>query len=95
MRPNPFTPNTDGYNDMVVFSYPKMFSEQAQLQIYDKRKQLVFERDMDPIARYVDFDSRIWDGIDTQGEPAKPGVYFYLIIRNGEVICEGTVVLVR
>ncbi len=95
MRPNPFTPNTDGYNDIVAFSYPKMFSEDAKLQIFDKRKQLIFEREMPPIGRYIDFDTRIWDGRDTNGKDAKPGVYFYIISRGGEVICEGTVVLVR
>ena len=95
MHPNPFTPDGDGINEIAVFDYPYMFSEDAELQIYDLRNVLVFSRHIDHISEASDFLSRSWDGRDKNGNPLPEGLYLWIIISNGEVVCNGTVVLAR
>jgi hypothetical protein len=94
-HPNPFTPNSDNYNDIAVFDWPYMFTEGAKIQIFDRRKQLVFERDVEPISQPTEFIRRSWDGRDNKGQLCLPGIYLYLVTKKGEVICEGTITLVR
>ncbi len=93
--PNPFSPNLDGYNDISVFDWPYMFTEGAKIQIFDKRKQLVFEKEIDAVDQLADYDVRSWDGRDKNGEKMNQGVYIYIITKDGEVVCEGTFVLIR
>jgi len=93
--PNPFTPNRDGYNDEVIFDYPRMFSSDAELKILDKRNQLIYEKKLSSIVSYSDYESRLWDGKDRSGNAADPGLYIYMILRDGEVLCNGTILLVR
>jgi hypothetical protein len=53
--PNPITPNSDGYNDKILFSFPFMFSKDSELKIFDRRNHhLVFERKMIKIDDYYD-----------------------------------------
>ncbi len=93
--PNPFTPNDDGYNDAICFNYPEMFTKQSKLMVFDKRKQLVYETKIGPASDLVADPSRMWNGSDTNGQKLMPGLYFYIIDLDGEIVCEGTVTLVR
>ncbi len=93
--PNPFTPNGDDYNDISVFDYPYMFTEDAHLMIFDKRRQLVFEKDIEHVDQSYEYMPRSWDGLDSNGKKCLPGVYIYLISKGDEVICEGTLIIVR
>ncbi|MFP4458406.1 MAG: gliding motility-associated C-terminal domain-containing protein [Candidatus Zixiibacteriota bacterium] len=95
VQPNPFTPNDDGYNDIALFAFPEMFSEGSELEIYDKRKKLVYKGDMNSITRYDTEVIRQWNGTDNNNKNLRPGVYFYIIKRDGELICEGTITLIR
>ena len=95
VHPNPFTPNGDGVNEYAVFDYPYMYSEGAELRIYDLRNVLVYHRRLDAIGDVGDFLSRSWSGVDDSGRKLPEGLYIWLIIRDGEVICNGTVTLVR
>jgi len=95
VHPNPFTPNGDGINDYAIFDYPKMFRLDAELSIYDLKDVLVYHRKLKRIGRISDFLSRSWDGRDNEGNKLPPGLYIWVIIQRGEVICSGTVVLAR
>ena len=95
VHPNPFTPDGDNVNEFAVFDYPYMFSEDAELQIYDLRNVLVYKRHINHISEISDFLSRSWDGKDLNGNPLPEGLYLWIIISNGEVVCNGTVVLAR
>ncbi|GEM_PF-2508215 len=84
-RPNPFSPNSDLVNDEVKFTYPGMSLEGAKIEIYDARGRLA--------AKLEDISS--WDGRDLAGNPLPKGIYVYLVIRGGEVLCKGTVHIAR
>ncbi|MFP4458407.1 MAG: gliding motility-associated C-terminal domain-containing protein [Candidatus Zixiibacteriota bacterium] len=94
-QPNPFTPNDDEYNDIIVFDYPFMFSEAAELKIFNKNKTLIYEERLNPISSRNDYERRRWLGTDNDGKKLSPGLYFYTISRDNEVICEGTLTLIR
>jgi hypothetical protein len=72
-----------------------MASQEAKLQIFTKRRVLVYEKDINGFDP-SEFNTRWWDGTNTKNNRrAEPGIYLYLITKDGEAICEGTVVLVR
>jgi len=94
--PNPFTPNGDGTNDIAVFNYPFMFSETAELAIYTTRNVEVFRTTIDMTTRdIIELIPRCWNGKDMRGVIMPEGLYIYIIVRDGKIICNGTVVLVR
>ena len=90
--PIPFTPNGDVYNPVVWFSYPGMETEGAELYIYTVRGQEVFHKYIPPtVAEGENF----WDGKTNKGTPAPIGAYTYIILRDGKLLCSGTVLLAR
>ena len=95
VHPNPFTPNGDNVNEIAVFDYPYMFSEEAKLMIFDLRNVLVYERELRNITSFSDFDARDWDGTDNSGNKVPEGLYIWMIVKGGEVICNGTVAVAR
>ncbi len=72
-----------------------MFSTDAELKVLNKRNELVYTKTLSSILSYSDYEARLWDGTDGHGAPADPGLYVYMIMRNGEVLCNGTILLVR
>ncbi|MCD6595512.1 gliding motility-associated C-terminal domain-containing protein [bacterium] len=95
LHPNPFTPNNDGKNDITIFDYPNMFSETAELAIYDIRGTEVYRKNIGPVGGFEDITPREWTGIDKKNTPLPPGIYMYIILSNGEVICSGTLVIAK
>ena len=95
LYPNPFTPNGDAINDFAVFDYPEMFSGEAELMIFDMSNRLVYSEKIGPVSAFEDFDNRRWLGKDGQGKAVRPGLYVYVIKQEGEIICNGTVILQR
>ncbi len=88
---DPFTPNRDGYNDEVVFFWPRFYSSGAEISIYDMRGI--------PVRRYSvppgDFKTAAWDGQDDNNRKCPAGVYIYIIEVDGKRICKGTITLAR
>ncbi|MCK5833132.1 gliding motility-associated C-terminal domain-containing protein [bacterium] len=79
--PNPFSPNGDLINDEVKFAYPGQAIEQATVEIYDVKGR--------PVVTLEDISN--WNGMDSSNNPLPKGVYVYVIIRDGKVLCKGTI----
>mgnify|MGYP006948911226 CR=1 FL=1 len=92
-EPDVFTPNGDEYNPVVRFIYPKMDIDPSTLNIYDAKARHV--REIEVVNAFPESGDAFWDGIDSDGNPARPGLYIYTITSNGKVLCRGTVVLAR
>jgi hypothetical protein len=43
----------------------------------------------------AEFENRRWHGIDGTGNAVRPGLYLYIIEKDGEILCNGTVILQR
>jgi len=89
---NPITPaNQDGFNDYTVFSFPNMRSTKLDktIYIYDRYNHLVRE-----ISEPTE-NGWVWDGRDDDGNFVPQGVYVYVIVVDGEAVCNGTVSVAR
>ncbi|MBN2542969.1 gliding motility-associated C-terminal domain-containing protein [bacterium] len=93
--PNPFTPNGDDYNDIIYFIYPKMYSQEAELKIYNLRNVLVYQETIPPQMGRIYSEKNLWDGKDSNGKMVPEGIYIYAITVDGKVVCNGTIVLAR
>lgn len=83
--PNPFTPNSDGVNDVVSFYFDNPNNAEAVIRIFDLRGALV---------RKLENGSTSWDGLDDEGMPVEMGVYIFQVELEDKV--EGsTIVLAR
>jgi len=87
--PNPCTPNGDGWNDVVNFIVPESASANAEVFIYGLSGNIVRTL-TSGTTTYLQ-----WDGTDDNGIQAKPGVYLYNVLSQGESIAAGTVTLMR
>ncbi|MEM2991214.1 MAG: gliding motility-associated C-terminal domain-containing protein, partial [Halobacteria archaeon] len=94
-HPNPFTPNSDGYNDIVIFNYPNMFSQDAELIIYNRWNEEIIRKSLYRVRDFFTISKRFWDGKDKTGKPVQPGVYIYVIKMRGEIVCSGTITVAR
>jgi len=90
--PIPFTPNDDGANDVVWFEYPNMFYDGADVEIFDLEGRRIFTAQFPPTRPEA---QAFWSGVRTDSKLAIPGTYIYVITRDNEVLCKGSLVLVR
>ena len=92
VRPNPFTPNNDGYNDVVRFSFPPLPAGHDAVC-----KLFVYDMNGSEVSSFSSSGKRefIWDGSNRWGRPSEPGVYIYLIREGGETVANGTITLIR
>ncbi|MBN1755343.1 gliding motility-associated C-terminal domain-containing protein [bacterium] len=91
--PNPITPNNDLKNDYVTFTFPNMVfkAPDSEILLFSLDGNLVRElKEADRVS-----DKWVWDGNDNGGQPVKQGVYIYIIKSDDNVICNGTVTVVR
>lgn len=77
VAPNPFTPNGDGINDVVQFSFPvfKIQNQKAiKLEVYSLAGRLL--RRMEKTKEHASGFHRLsWDGRDESGQLLPPGLY--------------------
>ena len=89
VRPNPFTPNDDGFNDGVEFNFAEFRLTQPSLKILNFEGRLVRT-----ITNTEGF-AFLWDGRGENGEEQPPGVYLYIVEDGSEVVAHGSVTLAR
>ncbi len=89
VRPNPFTPNRDGFNDEAVFDFSKFVVSQPELRIFNFKGQLLATLSNPFGPRFS------WDGRDANGREQKPGLYLYILSDNSKRLTSGYVVLAR
>ena len=96
--PNPFTPNGDGINDEVTFSFDLFLvldQVDVQLEIYDLSGRRIAQiQTDDSTAGSLQVE---WDGRDSQGQVAPPGIYLYRLaidLDNTSTERSGTLSLV-
>ncbi len=82
--PNVFTPNNDGFNDLLVFRTNG--KDLYSVEIYSRTGSLVFRQSAYTIS---------WDGKNPSGEDVYPGVYYYVIQYEGKYISNGFFHLIR
>ncbi len=85
-HPDPFTPNNDGFNDIVYFTYPHMERENCIIRIYTMESELI---------RTLPYGMSYWNGLDDNGRAVRRGLYLYTISVDGNVVCSGSVLLIR
>jgi len=92
--PDAFSPNNDGHNDLFyVLGGPPNSTIKAMI-VYNRWGQQLFA-----VHNAVPGDPRFgWDGY-SNGRPAAPGTYVYIVVMDtpgaGEKVYKGTVILIR
>jgi hypothetical protein len=89
VRPNPFTPNNDGYNDEVKFDYAGLGLQNPSLQIFDANGIAVWSSNGPSAGQFT------WNGRDDRGREVVPGVYLYSLRDRGNNVASGYVVVAR
>jgi len=89
VRPNPFTPNNDGFNDHVEFDYAGLGLRNPSLQIFDANGIPIWSSNSPAAGRFR------WNGRDDRGREVIPGVYLYTLRDQGNNVASGYVVVAR
>ncbi len=89
VRPNPFTPNGDGYNDAIEFNFSGLNLDSPSLHIFDANGVPVWVNKPQNGKIYA------WDGRDEEGKDLQPGVYLYTLLDGGSNVASGYVVIAR
>ena len=88
---DPFTPNSDGYNDDVSIFWPGFYRDGAEIEIFDMRGARV-RRIAAPAGK---IEEAAWDGLDENNRKCPGGVYIYIVKIDGKRVCSGTITLAR
>ena len=87
-RPNPFTPNNDGYNDSIVFTISDLFGATSpEVSIYTLKGKKVID------LPSTGNNTSTWDGYNERNERMSPGTYLYVVKVNGDVVQKGSILL--
>jgi gliding motility-associated-like protein len=73
-KPNVFTPNGDGMNDVFYLKTNGSFAPCTRMHIYNRWGQLLFKSSGNNLR---------WDAHTSAGKKVPPGTYFYTLIVNG------------
>jgi hypothetical protein len=72
--PNPFSPDSDGHEDVTVITYQlPMQTSYVNLRVYDVRGRLI--RTLKGASPSGSAGSVVWDGRDDEGRMARMGIY--------------------
>jgi len=82
------TPNGDGRNDSVVFTFENQRDSEVKGRIFDMKGALVADMGPGPVA-----NSLIWDA-KSGGSPVAGGVYIYQIQGEGKTH-NGTIIVIK
>jgi len=85
-RPQILTPNGDGINDIVYFQYPKMIFGDGIINIFDLEGEGIWESEHGAV---------IWDCRSSTGSIVLSGLYLYTVTVEGEVVCSGSLTVIR
>ncbi|MFN3966743.1 MAG: gliding motility-associated C-terminal domain-containing protein, partial [Endomicrobiia bacterium] len=85
-----FTPNGDGINDEIKFSFINNTGEQVSGEIYDLSGAFVKKMEL----KSDQGDYLVWDGKNDSGENARKGIYIYQI-KVGSKVYTGTIIVAR
>lgn len=89
VRPNPFTPNEDGFNDAVEFNFSTLNLSAPALRIFDVEGRAVVQEENLSSGVFV------WRGRDRNGRALPPGIYLYSLQERGKNLANGHIVLAR
>ncbi|NUO78785.1 gliding motility-associated C-terminal domain-containing protein [candidate division KSB1 bacterium] len=89
VRPNPFTPNHDGFNDAVEFNFATLDLDSPALRIFDVDGVAVLSEDNLRAGLFI------WNGRDRHGRELPPGIYLYSLQDRGKNVANGYIVLAR
>jgi len=90
VSPNPFTPNSDGYNDQVNFDFSELFNiTNPSVQILNLEGQLIRNFGIQDSVNGV----ITWDGRDKSGRIMRPGVFLYAVFNDGKLLSRGSITL--
>ena len=87
--PDPFTPNGDGFNDYVEFSFSEHYNREPVIQIFSLRGEKICELDG------LTGNAYRWNGKDSNGNDVEPGVYIYILRLEDNQTSNGTITLIR
>lgn len=91
--PRIFSPNNDGFNDVVYFALDNPTLDGVSGKILDLSGGTV--ADLSPAGPLgPTLDSLVWDGRDRSGAVVPAGVYIYLI-EGGRQVLSGVVTVAR
>jgi hypothetical protein len=91
--PVPFTPNGDGFNDIVNVVVQNPNGSATNGTIFDLDGRLVSHMTL-PAQTAGTSTTLTWNGSDTSGRTAPSGLYVYQVLGDGKVIT-GTVAVAR
>lgn len=83
------TPNGDGANEVVIFSFSNPFDSAVTLRILD-----LMGVEITAVSAAPGQNQLQWDGRGPSGEPVRSGIYIYQIESEGRAF-SGSVVVAR
>ncbi|MDZ7292797.1 MAG: choice-of-anchor D domain-containing protein [candidate division KSB1 bacterium] len=90
VRPNPFTPNGDGYNDVDTLKFHDFVLFKPVWKIFDLRGAPVNSIQAKDGAREIP-----WNGRDDRGNLVLPGVYVWILQDGSNKVASGIVTVIR
>ncbi|MBD3168280.1 MAG: hypothetical protein GF307_02275 [candidate division Zixibacteria bacterium] len=90
VKPKPFTPNGDGFNDRLIFDLTALYIDEPQVLIYSLAG--VKLKKLDDVSA----DKLIyWDGKDDSGLDLPPGAYMFIVTDGSRKLHSGVISLAR